>query len=91
MAGNIFDSELEILTSTAGLPEYFLTAEFAETPNLKIDGLVIMDEQMLPLEAPFPFYQREHTMMGIISLSKGKMVHRLNRRLTDLYDMWEHK
>lgn len=91
LAGVIFDSELEVLTSTQGLPEYFLTGEFAETPNLKIDGLVIMDEQMLPLEAPFPFYQREHTMLGIISLSKGKMVERLNGRLFDLYDMWDHE
>ncbi len=91
LAGTIFDSELEVLTSTKGLPEYFLTGEFAETPNLKIDGLVIMDEQMLPLEAPFPFYQREHTMLGIISLSKGKIVERLNGRLFDVYDMWNQE
>ena len=91
LADNIFNSDLEILTNTADLPEYFLTAEFAETPNLKIDGVVIMDEQMLPLEAPFPFYQREHIMLGLISLSKGKMVERLNTRMHDLYEMWDHE
>ena len=86
--GNIFDAQLEVLTNTSDLPKYFLTAEFAETPNLKIDGLVIMDEQMLPLEAPFPYYQREHTLLGLISLSKGKMVDELNTRMHDLYNSW---
>lgn len=88
LAGVIFNSDLEVLANTAGLPEYFLTGEFSETPNLKIDGLVIMDEQMLPLEAPFPFYQREHILMGIITLSKGQMVERLNVRMHDLLKIW---
>ncbi len=90
LAGNIFDAQLNLINSVSDLPEFFLTAEFAETPNLKIDGLVIMDEQMLPLEAPFPFYQREHIILGLFSLSKGKMVHRLNERMHDLYKMWDH-
>lgn len=91
LAGNIFNSDMEVLNNAAGLPDYFLTAEFAETPNLKIDGVVIMDEQMLPLEGPFPFYQREHILLGLISLSKGKMVERLNSRMHDLYAMWQNE
>jgi hypothetical protein len=91
LAGNIFNSDLVVLQSVSELPEFFLTAEFAETPNLKIDGVVIMDEQMLPLEAPFPFYQREHILLGLISLSKGSMVERLNARMHDLYNMWKHE
>lgn len=91
LAGNIFNSDMEVLNNVSGLPEFFLTAEFAETPNLKIDGVVIMDEQMLPLEAPFPFYQREHILMGLISLSKGKMVERLNSRMHDLHTMWQNE
>lgn len=88
LAGNIFDSQLEVLSNTDDLPDYFLTGEFAETPNLKIDGFVLMDEQMLPLQAPFPFYQREHILMGIITLSKGKMIENLNTRLWDTYRSW---
>ena len=91
LAGNIFNSDLVVLQSVSELPDFFLTAEFAETPNLKIDGVVIMDEQMLPLEAPFPFYQREHIILGLISLSKGSMVERLNARMHDLYNMWKHE
>ena len=90
LSGVIFNSDLEMLNNVSALPEYFLTAEFAETPNLKIDGVVIMDEKMLPLEAPFPFYQREHIMLGLISLSKGKMVERLNKRLHEQYKLWRN-
>lgn len=91
LAGNIFDSQLEILNNTSDLPNYLLTAEFAETPNLKIDGLVIMDEQMLPLEGPFPFYQREHIVLGLFSLSKGNMAERLNKRFHELHKMWNRQ
>lgn len=88
LEGTIFDSQLEVLTNTRDLPDFFLTGEFAETPNLKIDGFVIMDEQMLPLKSPFPFYQREHILLGIITLSKGKMIENLNTRLWDTYRLW---
>ena len=88
LEGNIFNSDMEVLNNVSELSDFFLTAEFSETPNLKIDGVIIMDEQMLPLQAPFPFYQREHILLGLISLSKGNMVERLNTRMHDLYKMW---
>lgn len=83
----IFDSGLQKVNPSEIKGTVF-TAEFSETPNMSIPGLIIMNDQLFPLEAPFPFYQRKHTLLGIITLTKSKMVHRLNNKLRDTYDLW---
>jgi hypothetical protein len=64
------------------------TAEFSETENLGIKGLILMDENMFPLKAPFPFYQRKYTALGLVAHSKGKMVELFNKRLHSTYKLW---
>lgn len=83
----IFDAGLQKVNPSEIKGTVF-TAEFSETPNMSIPGLIIMNDQLFPLEAPFPFYQRKHTLLGIITLTKSKMVHRLNNKLRDTYDLW---
>lgn len=85
--GKIFDSSLT-LVNPSEIKESVFTAEFSETENLGIEGLIIMDEQLFPLEAPFPFYQRKYTVFGTVRLTKSRMVHRLNNKLRDTYKIW---
>lgn len=85
--GKVFDASLTLISPTEIKGTVF-TAEFSETQNLGIEGLIIMDSQLFPLEAPFPFYQRKHTLLGMVSLTKSRMVHRLNNKLRDTYALW---
>ncbi|WP_417588349.1 hypothetical protein [Owenweeksia hongkongensis] len=85
--GKIFDSSLTLVDPSEITGTVF-TAEFSETENLGIEGLIIMDDQLFPLEAPFPFYQRKYTVFGVVSLTKSRMVHRLNNKLRDTYKLW---
>ena len=85
--GKIFDSS-QRLVETSEIKGTVFTAEFSETSNTGIDGLIIMDDQLFPLEAPFPHYQREHTLFGLVSLTKAKIIHRMNNKLRDTYYLW---
>lgn len=85
--GKVFDASLS-LVDPSEIKGTVFTAEFSETENLGIEGLIIMDSQLFPLEAPFPFYQRKHTVLGLISLTKSRIVHRMNNKLRDTYTIW---
>ena len=85
--GKVFDVS-QRLVDPSEIKGTVFTAEFSETANTGIDGLIIMDDQLFPLSAPFPHYQREHTFFGMVSLPKSKMVHRLNNKLRDTYYLW---
>ena len=86
--GHIFDAALQPVDGQELHGKSIFTAEFSETENLGIEGLIIMDDQLFPLKSPFPFYQRKHTLLGLITLTKSKMVHRLNNKLRDTYSLW---
>lgn len=85
--GKVFDSSLSLIDPSE-IKGTIFTGEFSETENLGIEGLIIMDAQLFPLEAPFPFYQRKHTLLGLVTLTKSRMVHRLNNKLRDTYALW---
>ena len=88
LSENLFDSELNIIQDTSELKDFYLVGEFAETPNLGIDGFVLMASDLIPLQAPFPFYQREHIFFGLVSISKGKIIENLNAKLFNTYELW---
>ncbi len=88
LSGHIFTSDMQPVTDTDSLPSQFFTGEFSATTNLAIAGFIIMDEDLVPLEAPFPFYQRKHVIFGLFTLSKGEIVERLNNKLYDTYELW---
>jgi hypothetical protein len=69
----------------AELPTTFYVAEFSETAKLGITGLVVMNENLRPLEAPLPYFERKYTWFGFISRSKAKMAKAYNQTLWKKY------
>lgn len=71
------------------LPKQYFTAEFGATPQLNIEGFIVMDDQLLPLSEPLPFYVREYAWFGLKQRSKAEMLARYNRRLWGIYEYYE--
>lgn len=88
LAGHIFNTDLVAAEDSTGLPEHYFTGEFAETTNLGIDGFILMDKDLIPLESPFPFFQRRYILFNTITLSKAKILDRYNAKLQRTYEMW---
>lgn len=63
-------------------------AEFSETQNLGIDGLILMNDKLLPFEEPLPYYERRYVLLGLISRSKARMAEKFNK---SLYDFLKYK
>ncbi len=87
LEGHLFNAQLEPVYAST-LPDTYYTAEFSQTENLGIKGLIVMNAQLFPLSAPFPFYQRKYVFLGIVALSKAKMVDQYNQRLHGTYRLW---
>lgn len=87
LSGNLFDSNLK-LVETQKLPEFYLTAEFSKTENLGLEGLIIMNSKLFPMESPFPFYQRKYRFFGLVSHTKSKMVYLMNHNMHEHYAFW---
>ncbi len=85
--GQLFNSHFQPL-ELAEKPDTFFTAEFGATPRMAIEGLIIMDQEMRPLDPPFPFFQRKHIFFSLVKLSKAKIIARLNHRLHETYQLW---
>lgn len=84
--GKVFDANLELLELPAG--KKIFTAEFAETETLGIDGFIVMDDRLLPLEDPLPYFERRYVFFGLISRSKAKMVEAYNKKLQEYAKMY---
>lgn len=87
LEGNLFNAQQQPVEPHEFTEAYY-TAEFSETENLGITGLIVMNDQLFPLESPFPFYQRKYTFMGLIALSKAKMIEQYNKKLHATYQLW---
>lgn len=85
--GTIFDANQNLVAGTE-LPNFFLVGEFGNTQKLSLHGLVLMDQFMVPLEYPFPFYQRQFVFFSLFELSKAEMAERYDNRLKVLYAKW---
>ncbi len=86
LAGVVFDYDqnevpLEKLTTRP-----FFTAEFSETEKLGISALVLMDQYMVPLEDPFPYYERKYVFFSLIKQSKARMAELYNTKLKNYYE-----
>ncbi len=86
LSGKVFDSEFQMVE----IPENskVFTAEFAETPELGIDGLIITDEQMLAFEDPLPYFERRYVLFGLIERSKARMAQLYNKKLHKYNEMY---
>lgn len=82
--GFIFDNEKNPASlSTKGV----FIAEFSETEELGIDGLILKDSQMLALPEHLPYFERRFILMGLIERSKAKMIEAYNHKLSEYLEM----
>jgi|OM-RGC.v1.016141303 hypothetical protein len=80
LEGIIFDHQGNAVPQNR-LPSQYYVAEFDETKNLGIDGLIVLSSKLIPLEKPLPFYERKYLWLGLVSRSKAKMAEAYNERL----------
>ncbi len=85
--GHVFNAQ-RIPVHPDSLAGTIYTAEFSETENLGIKGLIVMDGNLFPLKSPFPFYQRKYIALGLIAHSKAKMIDLYNQKLHSTFRMW---
>lgn len=88
LEGVVFNSELEYVEASTFEGKPIFTGEFSQTPKLDIEAFVIMDQDMFPLEKPFPFYQRKFILFSLIELSRARMAEKLNKKLHSYYRSW---
>ncbi len=68
--GHVFDVNLRPVPADS-IGSNIYTAEFSETENLGIKGLIVMDDNLFPLKSPFPFYQKKVYCTGHNSALQG--------------------
>ncbi len=78
--GIVFNYQLEVVELTI---DKFFTAEFAETPDLGIDGLIVKNQNLLALDSGLPFFERRYVFLNLIERSKAEMIEAYNRKLHD--------
>jgi hypothetical protein len=84
----VFDENLNIITKN--LPKYY-TADFAQTPGLGIDGLIIKNQKLLDLDNKLPFFERRYVFFNLKERSKAEMVEAYNKRLQDYDEFYQSK
>ncbi len=82
--GLLFNSEQERVSLQTS--KVFI-AEFSETEELGIDGLIVKDHQMLPLPEHLPYFERRYVLLGLIERSKARMVEAYNHKLQEYWRM----
>lgn len=70
------------------LKSVYRACEFSQTEKLGIHGLIMLDQYLLPLQKPFPYYQRQYVFFSLMKLSKAEVISRQNKRLWDVYEKW---
>lgn len=88
LIGHVFDYELNLVDPALLQNENYFTAEFSKTENLGIDALVLMDNFLLPLKAPFPFFERKYIFFSLFAQGKGTMAKKYNKKLYDYHARW---
>lgn len=91
VSGFVFDANLRLVDADSLSSRPFFTAEFAKTENLGINALVLMDHFLLPLKAPFPFYERQYVFFSMIRQGKATMAKRFNKKLHEYHEAWNKR
>lgn len=68
------------------IQEPIFVGEFGETPQLGISGLILMNNHLLPLAEPLPFYEKKFLWGGLIRRSKAEMAEAFQKRLSSAYE-----
>lgn len=80
LEGVVFNYNLEVVSLQL---DKFFTAEFAETPDLGIDGLIIKNQNLLALDRNLPFFERRFVFFNLIERSKAEMIEAYNKKMHD--------
>lgn len=88
LGGVIFDANLKLIPLSIN---QFFTAEFAETPDLGIDGLIIRDKRLLALDNDLPFFERRFVFFNLKERSKAEIVEAYNKRMHDYSNFYQSK
>lgn len=88
LEGLVFNYKREIVS----LPlDKFFTAEFAETPDLGIDGLIIKNQNLLALDNDLPFFERRFVFFNLKERSKAEMIEAYNKKMHDYASLQKSK
>jgi len=87
LEGVVFDSQLHEVPAENLKPDYFI-GDFSSTGSTGLTGFILKDRYFVPLEDPFPFYQRQYIFFSLIELSKPSMVEEYNSKLWGYYRRW---
>ncbi|PTM05275.1 MAG: hypothetical protein DA405_04560 [Bacteroidetes bacterium] len=88
LQGILFNANLELVP--VKLDKYY-TAEFAETPDLGIDGLIVMDQRLLSLDNSLPFFERRFVFFNLKERSKAEIVEAYNARMHEYFNFYQSK
>lgn len=86
--GIVFNADLELVPVKLNK---FYTAEFAETPDLGIDGLIVMDQRLLNLDNSLPFFERRFVFFNLKERSKAEIIEAYNTRMIDYFNFYQAK
>tara|TARA_R110001592_G_scaffold138225_1_gene356933 strand:+ start:54199 stop:54825 length:627 start_codon:yes stop_codon:yes gene_type:complete len=86
--GIVFNANLELVPVKLNK---FYTAEFAETPDLGIDGLIVMDQRLLNLDNSLPFFERRFVFFNLKERSKAEIIEAYNTRMNDYFNFYQAK
>ncbi len=88
LEGILFNTNLELVPVKLNK---FYTAEFAETPDLGIDGLIVMDQRLLNLDNSLPFFERRFVFFNLKERSKAEIIEAYNTRMNDYFNFYQAK
>jgi len=88
LEGVVFNYSLEIVSLQL---DKFFTAEFSETPDLGIDGLIIKNQNLLALKSDLPFFERRFVFFNLKERSKAEMIEAYNKKMHDYASLQETK
>jgi len=93
--GLLIGKNLELDTSIAvpnNVPVYVIDVGdiYFEAYGGHFDGMIVMNDQMVPLKKPFPYYVRKRSGIAIVKRSYLDMVLIMQRELEQFYKEFEH-
>jgi hypothetical protein len=87
LSGVLTDFEGNIIQD-GQLPDQYLVGSFGSTDQMNLDAFIVMDKNFVLLDSPFPYYQRTHYFLSLLTYSKAEVIEKWNERLFLHYTAW---
>jgi hypothetical protein len=91
---SIFDANSDPVTIDLSTRKFFVaefgkvradTADYKSTPDPGFGALIIMSDQFIQLDKPFPYYVRTFETLPILKRSHDQVVRKMNQKLFGFY------